>query len=59
MKFLGMSIKDLPSSAKLGYVIVFAAIVIAALYYGLSNVDQKPVKKSNKRRSPKKDTKSA
>ena len=56
MKFLGFSIKDLPSSAKLAYVCIFAAIVIAALYYGLSNVDKKPQKNSNKRRkSPKKD----
>ena len=54
MKFLGFSIKDLPSSAKLAYVCIFAAIVIAALYYGLTNVDQKPQKNSNKRRkSPK------
>ena len=55
MKFLGMSIKDLPSSAKLAYVAIFSAIVIGALYYGLSNVDKKPTKNSNKRRkSPKK-----
>lgn len=55
MKFLGMSIRDLPDSAKLTYVLIFAAVVIAALYYGLSNVDQKEGKKSNKRRSPKKE----
>ena len=55
MKFLGISIKDLPSSAKLAYVAIFSAIVIGALYYGLSNVDRKPTKNSNKRRkSPKK-----
>jgi hypothetical protein len=41
MKFLGISIKDIPESAKLLYVLIFAAVVIAALYYGLSNVDQK------------------
>ena len=50
MKFLGISIQDLPSSAKLAYVAIFSAIVIAALYYGLSNVDKKPTKNSNKRR---------
>jgi hypothetical protein len=55
MKFLGLSIKDLPSSAKLAYVGIFSAVVIAALVYGLKNVDQKPTKSSNKRRSPKKD----
>ena len=55
MKFLGLSIKDLPSSAKMIYVLIFAAVVIGALYYGLSNVDQKQGKVSNKRRSPKKD----
>ena len=55
MKFLGLSIKDLPSSVKLAYVGIFAAVVIAALVYGLSNVDKKTEKKSNKRRSPKKD----
>lgn len=60
MKFLGLSIKDLPSSAKIGYVVIFAALVIGALYYGLSNIDdKKPAKNSNKRRSPKKDNKSA
>jgi NADH:ubiquinone oxidoreductase subunit 4 (subunit M) len=59
MKFLGISIKDIPDSAKLLYVLIFAAVVIGALYYGLSNVDQKETKKSNKRRSPKKDTKTA
>ena len=57
MKFLGISIKDLPDSAKLAYVGIFSAIVIAALYYGLTNVDKKEEKKSNKRRSPKKDKK--
>ena len=55
MKFLGISIKDLPASAKLGYVIVFALVVIGALYYGFSNLEEKPKKKSNKRRSPKKE----
>jgi hypothetical protein len=56
MKFLGISISDLPESAKLGYVIVFAGIVIAALWYGLSQLDDKKEKSSNKRRkSPKKD----
>ena len=56
MKFLGISISDLPESAKLGYVVVFAGIVIAALWYGLSQLDDKKEKTSNKRRkSPKKD----
>lgn len=55
MKLLGISIKDLSDNAKLTYVIVFASLVIAALYYGISNIDKKEVKKSNKRRSPKKD----
>ena len=41
MKLLGISIKDLSSGAKLAYVTIFAAIVIAALYYGLSNLDEK------------------
>ena len=55
MKFLGISIKDLSSSTKIAYVSIFAAIVIGALYYGLSNLNEKQVKPSNKRRkSPKK-----
>lgn len=41
MKLLGISIKDLSSGAKLTYVSIFAALVIGALYYGLSNLDQK------------------
>lgn len=57
MKLLGFSIKDLSSGAKLTYVGIFAAIVIGALYYGLSNLDEKKEKSSNKRRSPKKDKK--
>lgn len=56
MKFLGISIKDLSPSVKLIYVGIFAAAVIAALYYGLSSLDDKPTKTSNKRRSPKKDS---
>ena len=59
MKFLGFSIKDLPAGAKLGYVIIFAALVIGALVYGFRNLEDKPQKKPNKRRSPKKDTKTA
>lgn len=56
MKFLGLSLKSLPDSAKLVYVVVFAGIVIAALYYAFSRVDQKQGKESNKRRkSPKGD----
>lgn len=58
MKLLGISIKDLSSGAKLTYVGIFAALVIGALYYGLSQLgDQKKEKGSNKRRSPKKDKK--
>lgn len=60
MKLFGFSVKDLPDTAKLIYVGLFAAIVIAALYYGLSNLDtDKKSKSSNKRRSPKKDKKDA
>ncbi len=55
MKLLGISIRDLSSGAKLAYVSIFAAIVIGALYYGLSNLDEKKQKTGNKRRSPKKD----
>lgn len=57
MKFLGFSIKDLPDSAKLIYIVIFASIIGAALWYGLSQLDQKNQKPSNKRRkSPKKDS---
>lgn len=59
MKFLGLSIKDLPASAKLIYVGIFAALVIGALWYGLSNLGEKEKKQGNKRRSPKKDAPSA
>lgn len=59
MKFLGISIKDLSPTTKLIYVGIFAAVVIGALFYGLSSLDEKPKKASNKRRSPKKDAKSA
>lgn len=56
MKFLGFSIKDLPDSAKLIYIVIFASIVGGALWYGLSQLDEKNQKPSNKRRkSPKKD----
>ena len=41
MKLLGISIKDLSSGAKLTYVTIFAALVIGALYYGLTHLDQK------------------
>ena len=57
MKFFGISIRDLSGSTKLIYVVLFSAIVIAALIYGLNQVDQKQAKGSNKRRSPKKDKK--
>lgn len=57
MKFLGISISDLPESAKLIYVCIFAALVGGALWYGLSQLDDnKKEKTSNKRRkSPKKE----
>ena len=58
MKLFGFSVRDLPDTAKLLYVSIFAAVVIAALYYGMSNLDtEKKGKGSNKRRSPKKDKK--
>jgi uncharacterized ion transporter superfamily protein YfcC len=60
MKFLGISINDLPENAKLIYVIVFALLVGGALWYGLSQLDKKDEKQGNKRRkSPKKDAKKA
>lgn len=58
MKFLGLSLKDLPESAKLVYLLIFAAAVIAALYWGFNQIDDKKEKGSNKRRkSPKKEQK--
>jgi hypothetical protein len=39
MKLLGISIRDLSGGAKLTYVAIFAALIIGALYYGLSNLD--------------------
>jgi len=57
MKFLGLSIKDLPQSAKYIYVGIFASIVVGALWYGISQLDNKTEKQGNKRRkSPKKDS---
>lgn len=56
MKFLGISINDIPSGAKLVYVLIFAALVSGALYYGFKQVDQPKEKSKNKRRSPKKDS---
>jgi len=38
MKLLGISIRDLSDGAKLTYVSIFAALVIGALYYGLSQL---------------------
>jgi hypothetical protein len=56
MKFLGLSMKDLPDGAKFVYVLVFAGAVGAALYWGFTQIDQKEKKVSNKRRkSPKKE----
>ena len=57
MKFLGMSIKDIPSSAKFIYIAIFVAIIGAALFYGFSQIDHKKEKSNSKRRkaSPKKD----
>jgi hypothetical protein len=57
MKFLGLSIKDLPQSAKYIYISIFAALVGGALWYGISQLDNKTEKQGNKRRkSPKKDS---
>jgi len=54
MKFLGLSMKDLPDGAKFVYVLLFAGSVCAALYWGFTKIDQKEKKISNKRRkSPK------
>ena len=39
MKFLGISIRDIPDSAKLIYLVIFAAVVIGALWYGLSQLN--------------------
>lgn len=56
MKFMGFNIKDLPDNAKLAYVVIFALVVSGALWYGLTQLDTKSEKVSNKRRkSPKKD----
>ena len=55
MKFLGISINDIPSGAKFVYVLLFAGIVCGALYYGFKQVDQPKEKTKNKRRSPKKE----
>ena len=57
MKFLGISIKDLSSGTKVTYVAFFALIVLGALYYGLTQLDEKQEKRGNKRKSPKKDSK--
>lgn len=55
MKFLGLSISELPDSFKLIYVAIFALLVGGTLWYGLSQLDTKSEKTSNKRRkSPKK-----
>ena len=40
MKFLGISIKDIPDTAKLIYIIVFVAIFGGAIFYGLSQLDK-------------------
>ena len=58
MKFLGLNIKDLSDNVKLAYVGIFAVVVCGALWYGLTQLDNKQEKVSNKRRkSPKKDAK--
>lgn len=56
VKFMGISIKDIPDSLKAIYALIFLVIVGGALYYGISLVDQKKTKSNNKRRkSPKKE----
>lgn len=56
MKFLGISIKDIPDNVKFIYVIIFALLVGGALWYGISQLDKTSEKQGNKRRkSPKKD----
>jgi hypothetical protein len=57
MKFLGISIKDVPDNIKLIYVLIFALLVGGALWYGISQLDKTSEKQGNKRRksSPKKD----
>lgn len=57
MKFLGISIKDVPDNVKLIYVLLFALLVGGALWYGISQLDKTSEKQGNKRRkSPKKDS---
>ena len=56
MKFMGFNIKDLPDNAKLAYVVIFGLVVCTALWYGMTRLDSKSEKVSNKRRkSPKKE----
>lgn len=40
MKFLGISIKDIPDTAKIIYIIIFVAIIGGALFYGISQLDK-------------------
>ena len=49
MKFLGLSIRDLPTSAKYIYVSIFAAIVVGALWYGISQLDNGKAEKQGNR----------
>ena len=56
MKFLGISIRDVPENVKLIYILLFAILVVGALWYGISQLDKTSEKQGNKRRkSPKKD----
>jgi hypothetical protein len=55
MKFFGIAFKEISGTSKFIYALIFISIVGAALYYGISQLDQKKEKGSNKRRrSPKK-----
>lgn len=56
MKFFGFSFHAVPSVIKNGYFIVFMVIVISAIAYLYSKLDDgKKKAKTSKRRSPKKD----
>ena len=56
MKFFGLSASDVPSSAKYGYLLVFGAAVIGAIWYLISKLDDGKTKKtdSKKKKSPSK-----
>lgn len=50
MKFFGLSASDVPSSAKYGYLLVFGAAVVGAIWYLISKLDDGKGKKSDKKR---------